>query len=1031
MRTLVRLGGDVMSRGDWRVGRDVRGRSRGSGPRARASRAGVLTLVALVTLVAAAFLPVSSASASAARGGSGAAAVTSPNGKLKLLVATHGGQLSYSVVRGRRELVQRSALGLKLVDGTTLGSDVKITGTQRRTRDETWRAVWGPDDTVRDRHRELTIALKQADGRVFDVIARAYDDGVAFRYRVPEQPGLAQLEIVDEATEFALAGDPTAWWTPRGLAFDADEQLWQSTPYSEMGATMLPATFRYGDGTHLSIHEADLVDYAGMTLVKEAGRLRASLVPTPDRAAAVVTKTGRSTPWRTLTITGDAAQLVESHLLENLNPPCAICDRDTSWIKPAKYVGVWWALQHQQLTWEEGPRHGATTERAKQYIDFAAANNISGLLVEGWNKGWEGSWSDQDFLTAAADFDLEEVVAYGKSKGVEFIVHNETGASLENYEQQIDEAFELYERLGIHYLKTGYVGQIPGQYTYSQRSINHFRLVLEKAAEHKINLNCHECVHATGEVRTYPNAIAREAMRGQEYDAFSVGNSPEHTLILPFTRMLSGPMDYTPGIMNILWDPQNMSRRVHTTVAKQLSYYVNYFSGVQMAADLPEHYENAPGLQFIKDVPARWNETDVLSAEVGDHLVTARRSGNEWYVGAMTGERSQTLRYALSFLGKGQWVAEAYTDAQATDYDKKPTELAVNRAIVTRKDTFVAALERSGGQAVRFRPATPADLAELPRYVEPELEVVRIDAPASAQAGDFVDITATISNPGSVPGGEELVMRMKGTPVEQTRAVRVDPGGTATVTFQARLPASSDARVATFRIANERAVSVRITRPSDATPAPAQLTVTRFAGSLVALEWQPVEGASYQVFRRTEDGIYGAPLAEVPAGTTSYSDGTVSLGGTYAYVVRAVVDGRASVPSNEVTQTTSAKLVDVTWRVRVPTNTPPGDTVYLPGSLPELGPWDPGKVAMTRVASDPEGDIWEVTLPVMEGTQVQYKYTRGNWDKVEHWGEIVGLTSRTVTITYGTTGTQVVDDTSLDPATPDSHEAVRAWIDLG
>ncbi len=985
-------------------------------------------MVVVLALVAAALVPVASATAGTATRG---ATVESPNGKLELRLSSRGGQLSYSVERGNRELVRPSALGLRLADGSTLGSDVEVTDISSRARDDIWRPVWGEERTVRDRYRELSVGLRQSDGRVFDVIARAYDDGVAFRYRVPKQPALTRLEIVDEMTEFALAGDPTAWWTPRSLAFDGDEQLWQSTAYSAMGSSMLPATFRYRDGTHLSIHEAELVDYAGMTLVAEAGRLRASLVPTPGRAAAVVTATGRSTPWRALTITGDAGRLIESHLIENLNPPCAICDRDISWIEPTKYVGVWWALQHQQLTWEEGPRHGATTERAKQYIDFAAAHNIGGVLAEGWNKGWDGSWSDQSFTEPASDFDLEEVVAYGKSKGVEFIAHNETGASIENYEQQIDEAFELYERLGIHYLKTGYVGQIPGEHTYSQRAINHYRLVLEKAAEHKINVNCHECAHATGEVRTYPNAISREAMRGQEYDAFSAGNPPEHTLILPFTRMLSGPMDYTPGIMNILWDPQNMGRRVHTTVAKQLSYYVNYFSGVQMAADLPEHYDGTPGLEFIEDVPARWDETDVLSAGVGDHLVTARRSGREWYVGAMTGERAQTLRYPLSFLDKGSWVAEAYTDAQATDYQTNPTALAVDRSIVTRKDTFVAALERSGGQAVRLRPATRADRADLPRYVEPKPEIVAVDAPASVEEGDIVDITATVANTGSVPGGKQITMRLKRTSVEQTRAVRIDAGGTATVTFQARLTAPAGADMVVIKVGNERAIKVRITRSPDAVPAPAGLTVTRFAGSLIALEWQPVEGASYQVFRRSEDGIYGAPLAELPAGTTSYADGTVSLGNTYSYVVRAVVDGRRSIPSNEVTQTTSAQPVQVTWRVRVPTNTPPGDTVYMPGSLPELGPWDPGKVAMTRVAQDPSGDIWEVTLPVMEGTTVQYKYTRGTWEKVEHWGEIVGITSRWIVITYGTTGTQLVDDTSLDPATPDAHEAVRAWIDIG
>jgi alpha-glucosidase len=679
-------------------------------------------------------------------------------------------------------------------------------------------------------------------------------------------------------------------------------------------------------------------------------------------------------------------------------------------------------MQHSQYTWEKGPRHGATTERAKQYIDFAAANGIHGLLAEGWNEGWEGSWADQDFTKATPDFDLPGVVAYGKSRGVEFVAHNETGASIENYEAQIDKAFALYESLGIHYLKTGYVGATPGQFTYSQRMINHYRLVLAKAAEHKINVVCHECAHATGEVRTYPNALAREAVRGQEYDAFSAGNSPEHTLTIPFTRMLAGPMDYTPGIMNIGWDPQHLGRRVHTTVGKQLSYYVNYFSGVQMAADLPEHYAGAPGLAFISQVPARWDASQVLSAEIGDHLVTARRSGREWYVGAMTGERAQTLRYPLSFLGHGSWVAESYTDAAATDYDTNPTALSIDRSIVTPHDSFVAALETSGGQAVRFRPATRADLRGLPRYVEPRLRVTALAAPATAEDGDLITITATVQNPGTVPGGRDLTLTVDGSDVTQTRGIRIDARSTGTVRFQIR---ATGPQPITIRVGGKRA-TVRIVQSPNPVPAPAGLEVTRFAGTVVALRWQPVAGASYQLFRRTPDGIYTTPLAELPAGTTSYVDTTVTMGGTYSYVVRAVVAGRVSIPSAEVTQTTSPQPVRVTWRVRVPENTPAGDTVYLPGSLPELGPWDPGKVAMTQVSPG----IWEATLPVLEGTSVQYKYTRGTWEKVEHWGTITGTVSRAVTITYGTDGVQLIDDTSTDPETPDDHEAVRAWIDL-
>ncbi|XRQ10223.1 glycoside hydrolase family 97 protein [Actinomadura welshii] len=672
------------------------------GPKRRASR--TLTAI-LLTGAALALLSGGTAPASPPPANP---EVTSPDGALSLAVSVDDGRLGYTVRRAGSVLVEPSALGLELADGTTLGGDVRVTGTRTTSHDTTWRPVWGADARVRDRYRELTVQLRQADGRFFYVVARAYDDGVAFRYRVPVQPGLRALEIVDEATEFALAGDPAAWWTPRD--FDTDEKMWRSSAYSAMEAVNTPVTFRFPGGTHLSIHEADLTDYAAMTVVPEAGRLRAALVPTPGRRAAVVTAAGRATPWRALTVTADAGGLVESHLLENLNPPCAICAGDTSWIEPLKYAGIWWLIQHREATWKPGPVQGATTERAKEYIDFAAEHGIRGLLVEGWNRGWEDEWSDQDFVADAPGFDLAEVVAYARSKGVEFVSHNETGSGVENYERQIDAAFDRYERLGIRYLKTGYVGEIPGHHHFDQRMVDHYRLVLEKAAQHRINVICHECVHGTGETRTYPNALAREAVRGQEWEAFSEGNTPEHTLILPFTRGLSGPMDYTPGIMRTGWDPQKAGRRVDTTPAKQLAYYVTYASGAQMAADLPEHYADSPGLRFIEDVPVTWDETRVLSAEVGDHLVVARRSGTDWYVGAMTGERARTLHYPLSFLGEGTWVAETYSDVPGNDYGTDPEALETGRSLVTRDGTFTAALARSGGQAVRFRPAAPADL---------------------------------------------------------------------------------------------------------------------------------------------------------------------------------------------------------------------------------------------------------------------------------------------------------------------------------
>ena len=368
-------------------------------------------------------------------------------------------------------------------------------------------------------------------------------------------------------------------------------------------------------------------------------------------------------------------------------------------------------MQHQQYTWEEGPRHGATTERAKSTSTSPPRTASAACSPRAGTRAGKAPGRTRTSPPRPTTSTSQAVVAYGKSKGVEFVAHNETGANIDNYEAQIDEAFALYERLGIHYLKTGYVGQIPGQYTYSQRSVNHFRLVLEKAARHKINVVCHECVHATGEMRTYPNALAREAVRGQEYDAFSAGNTPAHTLTIPFTRMLSGPMDYTPGIMNILWDPQSQGRRVHTTVAKQLSYYLNYFSGVQMAADLPEHYAGAPGLAFIEDVPAEWDESRVLSARVADHLVTARRAGPR--VVRRRDDRRARADPAVpaGFLGRGLWVAESYTDAAATDYATEP-DPAGDRQVAGDAARHV---RRRPGQERRPGGAVPARHGGRPR----------------------------------------------------------------------------------------------------------------------------------------------------------------------------------------------------------------------------------------------------------------------------------------------------------------------------
>ena len=843
--------------------------------------------------------------------------VSSPKGDLSIQVTADEGRLAYSVSNDKGQLVSSSDLGLKLTGGITLGDGVEVTdeGTSQE-HSETWKPIVGTSSTVLNHYNERSIKLVD-DGIAFNVILRAYDDGVAVRYEVPEQEALKSLDIVDELTEFDLAGDPQAWWTKQN--FDDDEAVWQQSAFSAMKSANAPVTVRYGNGTHLSIHEADLVDYSAMTLKKtDEGSLRVELVPAIGREAAVVTHTGRATPWRALTITDGAGGLIESHLLENLNPPMDTSifgseKQAASWVKGSTYVGIWWMLQQEMATWEEGPRHGATTARLKEYIDFAAANGIGGLLAEGWNKGWEGHWGDQDFATPTDDLDLPAVLAYAKSKGVQFIAHNETGANPWNYEKQIEGGlFAKYKEWGVHYIKTGYVGSTPNipskedalsptfdinnftpkHHRYDQTMVNHFRFVLEQAARNQINVNCHECVHGTGEIRTFPNAVSREAVRGQEWDAFSSGNTPEHTMILPFTRMLAGPMDYTPGIMNVTANSRHPGDwRVHTTAAKQLAQAVNYFSGVQMAADLPENYKLNRGIEFYRGLPASWDETKVLKAEIGKYLVTARRSGENWFIGAMTDASARNLTYGLGFLGEGEWVAEVFSDDAATNYDSNPIPIAVNEFKVTSADSLTAALERSGGQAVRIRPATAKD-ADLPSLRSAELTVTGISAPATAQPGDSVAVKVAFANAGSLPVRGDITLSATGVD-DSTKAAAANAGSTGTVTFQVTLKGASPVTVT----AGGKTAVIQL---AQTTEAPTLRMVSQGA-HVIKLEWDKVEGATgYELFRRTEQGTYAAvPRARVPASVTSFSDARLQSG-SYRYVLRALYGTDRSVPSNEV-----------------------------------------------------------------------------------------------------------------------------------
>jgi len=576
---------------------------------------------------------------------------------------------------------------------------------------------------VRDHHIEPAVSVAEtvAPNRRFTLRVRAFDDGVGFRYEFPEQPGLGAFEITDELTEFALADNARAWWIPSNWPRkDRSEGLYSSGPVSTLDSVQTPLTMETRNGTFIVIHEANLVDYARMFLrgARMEGRtLHAALAPMAD-GIKVRGRTPFMTPWRTIQLADRAMQLAPSLLGLNLNPPNVLARTD--WIRPMKYVGIWWGMHINTMTWGSGPKHGATTANAKRYIDFAAANGFGGVLVEGWNTGWDGDWIANrnafSFTRAYPDCDLPEVARYAHAKGVRLIVHNETSGGIANYERQLDSAFALYRSLGLDAIKSGYVTDLTseGHSHYSQHMVQHYRRVIEAAARYGIMLDVHEPMHDTGERRTYPNMMTREGARGQEYNAWSGdgGNPPEHETILFFTRLLAGPMDFTPGIFDILREHTGPPRRldvprVRTTLAKQLALYVALYSPLQMAADLPENYERNLAFQFIKDVAVDWDTTRVIDGRIGDYVVVARRQrgGQTWFVGAITDEEGRTVDVPLSFLLPGRrYIAEIYADGPNAHWLDNPLPVTITRRAVTSATRLRVVLAPGGGQAIRIRP---------------------------------------------------------------------------------------------------------------------------------------------------------------------------------------------------------------------------------------------------------------------------------------------------------------------------------------
>jgi alpha-glucosidase len=635
--------------------------------------------------------------------------VKSPDEKVNVVFSLQDGVAHYSILYHDVILVKPSKLGFLLKDGAPLDTNFSIKKVSRTTFDEIWEPVWGETDKVRNHYNQVTIELEENNqaARKMHLVFRVYNDGVGFRYILPEQPNLKKIEIMSEETQFCFTDNHIAWWIPDD--YDSYEHLYRKTLLSEIEGANTPITVKTVDGLYLSIHEADLTDFSDMTLKPVPGKnytFKSELVPWPD-GIKVKASIPHKTPWRTIQIATKPGDLIESHLIVNLNEPCIL--DDVSWIKPMKYMGIWWGMHIGKYTWYSGPKHGATTENAKRYIDFASEHNIPALLIEGWNLGWE-YWLKGyafNFLKPYDDFDLEEVVRYGREKGVHIIGHHETGGDIPTYEEQIDSAFSLYEKLGIPAVKTGYAGTIlpEGQHHHGQWMVNHYRMVVKKAAEHHLMLDVHEPIKPTGIRRTYPNMMTREGVRGMEFNAWSNGNPPEHTTILPFTRMLAGPLDYTPGIFDLTFDEYRKENRVYTTLAKQLALYIVLYSPLQMAADLPENYDDYPVFKFIENVPTDWNETKVLNGEIGDYVTIARRNGENWYIGSITDENKREFELPLFFLEpERKYLANIYADDPDADWQNNPSAIVMQNLTITSRDTLSLVLAPGGGQAIEIKP---------------------------------------------------------------------------------------------------------------------------------------------------------------------------------------------------------------------------------------------------------------------------------------------------------------------------------------
>ena len=679
--------------------------------------------------------------------------LTSPNGRLKSEFAlTADGQPTYTLTYDGKEVIKTSKMGFYLLNNKEgdLVNGFEIVGSAASSLDETWTPVWGEADSYRNHYNELRVDLLQkATDRRMSIRFRLFDDGLGFRYEFPSQKNLIYFTVKEEATEFAMAGDHTAWW----IAGDYDTQEFNYTEsrlseirglydkvfqynasqqdFSKTGV-QTPLQLKSQDGLYINIHEAALIDFPAINLELDDKNLVFHTHLTPDATGAKGhVQTDFNTPWRTVIVSNDARDILASKLVYNLNDPCAL--EDTSWIKPMKYMGVWWEMITGAKKWsytddlfsvqlgktdyskvKPHGQHGATTENVMRHIDFAAKHGIKGLLVEGWNVGWEDWFGHQkdyvfDFVTPYPDFDLVRIREYAKEKGVDMVMHHETSSSIRNYERHLDKAFQFMKDNNYHAVKTGYVGDIVpyGEHHYGQWLVNHYLHVVKKAAEQKIMVNAHESVHMTGLSRTYPNLVSQESAKGQEFQ--TGGNPRNHLTILPFSRLIGGPMDYTPGIVMFEMKKLNPDNPnwVQTTIGNQLGSYLTMYTPLQMAADLPEHYEaQMPAFEFIKEVPVEWSESKYLEAEPGRYITVARREKNSrnWYLGNVSGV-ARVSSIKLDFLEPGvKYEAKIWQDGKKAAVETNPYDYTVTTKRVTSKSTLKLNAVEGGGFAVSIKP---------------------------------------------------------------------------------------------------------------------------------------------------------------------------------------------------------------------------------------------------------------------------------------------------------------------------------------